>query len=78
METEKEKIQDKFGRELHIGDICFRIKTVSMSNRTRTWVFPVRILDFTKYKVKVGQHTYVNEQNLILASDQGLYIESDG
>lgn len=75
MPVEETKILDKFGRELKEGDICFRIKTVSNANRSRTFVFPVRVDYFTKYKVKV-EGVYVDSKNLILASSNGLVFNA--
>jgi hypothetical protein len=64
-------MKDKFGRELSIGDICFRIKTAS-SRFGKASAVIVSVLDFTESKVKIKDRSFVDSTNLIKASSEGL------
>jgi len=62
---------DKFGREMEIGNVCFRVKG-SNSRFGKPTLEVVIIKDFTNAKVKIGERSFVNPENLTLASDKDL------
>lgn len=67
---EGQEFKDKFGRELDIGNKCLRVTT-----KANSWVPKIEIVNvqsFSKFKVKIGERRYVDSNNLILLSSEGL------
>ena len=62
--------KDKYGRILNKTDKC--IKVSIMSRNWKPKIELVEVLDFTNYKVKIGEKRYVDANNLILLSHEGL------
>jgi hypothetical protein len=64
-------MKDKFGRELQVGDICFRIGyTGGRFGRPKLNV--VKIQEFTVSKVKIAERCFVDSTNLAKASVEDL------
>lgn len=62
-------MKDMLGRELHIGDKCLRI---SQSGLNRYIIEPAIVEEFTPKKVKIGYRTYLNSENLVILSPEGI------
>lgn len=62
-------MKDMLGRELQIRDKCLRI---SQSGLNRYIIEPAIVEEFTPKKVKIGFRTYINPENLVILSTEGI------
>lgn len=59
-----------YGRELQKGDKCLRV-TLSR-NAWKPRIEIVTVLELAKFRIKIGTRRYVDSNNLILLSTEGL------
>lgn len=64
------KLLDKFGRTLSMGDKCLRVTLKKNSWKPKINI--VEVQDITRFKIKIGERRYVDPENLVLLSTEGL------